>query len=208
MKITIPLLSAALILTGCLSGERDSGGRGMQLTQATEIEFSKTDLDIPLYLGDSIASVTQVVRDNSAPIDSYNLGEKGSVRTQRVSAFFGDKTQEEISSREEFTGQLRQLTSGRAIADNQITEITHNGNKRPIGYKAIYGQGKNKCLYAYAGYRMRGLTIYSNETGNSDTIIDALVCGNDELIEAASRMLSNVLKVEDRAAYARALSKT
>ena len=189
MKITITLLSAALILTGCFSGERDSGGRGMQLTQATEIEFSKTDLDIPLYLGDSIASVTQVVRDNSAPIDSY-------------------KTQEEISSREEFTGQLRQLTSGRAIADNQITEITHNGNKRPIGYKAIYGQGKNKCLYAYAGYRMRGLTIYSNETGNSDTIIDALVCGNDELIEATSRMLSNVLKVEDRAAYARALSKT
>ena len=208
MKIFVTLFSAALILTGCVSGERDSGGRGMQLTQAAEIEFSKTDLDIPLYLGDSIASVTQVVRDNSAPIDNYNLGEKGSIQTQRVSAFFGDKTQDKISSREEFTKQLRQVTSGRAITDNQITEITHNGNKRPIGYQAVYGQGNNKCLYANTGYRMRGLTIYSNETGNSDTIIDVLVCGNDELIEAASRMLSNVLKVEDREAYAKALAKT
>ncbi|CAN0519534.1 unnamed protein product, partial [Ectocarpus sp. 8 AP-2014] len=122
--------------------------------------------------------------------------------------FFGDKTQDKISSREEFTKQLRQVTSGRAITDNQITEITHNGNKRPIGYKAIYGQGNNKCLYANTGYRMRGLTIYSNETGNSDTIIDVLVCGNDELIAAASEMLSNVLKVEDREAYAKALAKT
>ncbi|MEQ8709262.1 MAG: hypothetical protein RIC36_09750 [Rhodospirillales bacterium] len=208
MKFTVTLLSALLILTGCVTGERDSGGRGMQLTQATEIEFSATDLDIPLYLGDSIASVTQVVRDNAAPIDTYNLGDKGSIRTQRVSAFFGDKTQEQISSRENFIEQLNRVTSGRSVADNQITAITHNGNKRPIGYKAVYSQGTNKCLYANTGYRMRGLTIYSNETGNADTIIDALICGDEKLVAAASEMLSNVVKVDDREAYARALAKT
>ena len=194
------LIAASTLLSGCLTGERDSGGTVMQLTPPREIAFHETDLTVPLYLHPYIASVTQEIRDNDAPIDNYNLGDNGSIQTQRVAAFFTGKTEESRSSRGEFEERLADSSSGRTIAPDQIREINRNDNHRTRGYSARFSRSKITCIYARGGYRLGSLTAFDNEQGTIDTVIEAWACGEDALIDAMEQMLSGLDKVKDRAA--------
>ncbi|MRG71452.1 hypothetical protein GH722_06725 [Alphaproteobacteria bacterium HT1-32] len=207
MKVLITgLMVSVLSLTGCVTGERDSGGTVMQLTPAQEVAFPKTDLTIPLYLHEHIASVTQEIRDNASPIDNYNLGEKGSVQSQRASSWFSEKTEDRTASREEFDKRLGEITNNRSI-DSTITELSHNDRVRTRGFAARIRRGTVNCIYARGGYRLGGPSPYDNDRGLIDTIIEVWACGDDDLIKATEDMMAGVRKVNDRDAYAEELRK-
>ncbi|MEQ8709263.1 MAG: hypothetical protein RIC36_09755 [Rhodospirillales bacterium] len=207
MKVFVTgLMVTVLSLTGCVTGERDSGGTVMQLSAAQEIVFPETDLTVPLYLHGYIASVTQEIRDNTSPIDNYNLGEKGSVQTQRAANWFSEKTEDRMASRTEFSERLQTITNNRPI-DGEITELAHNDRVRTRGFSARFKRSTVNCLYARGGYRLGGATPYDNDRGLIDTVIEAWTCGDDDLIRATEDMLANVQKVGDRAAYAEDLKK-
>mgnify|MGYP003138508665 FL=1 len=200
------LMVSILSLTGCVTGERDSGGTVMQLSPAQEITFPKTDLTVPLYLHDYIASVTQEVRDNTSPIDNYNLGEKGSVQTQRAPNWFSERTEDRMASREEFDKRLAAITDNRSV-DSTITELVHNDRVRTRGFSARFRRGTVNCIYARGGYRLGGPTPYDNDRGLIDTVIETWACGDSALIKATEDMMTGVRKVNDRDAYAEELRK-
>lgn len=200
------LIVTVLSLTGCITGERDSGGTVMQLSPAQEIAFPKTDLTVPLYLHQYIASMTQEIRDNASPIDNYNLGEKGSVQTQRASNWFSEKTEDRMASREEFDKRLGIITGNRPF-DGEVSELTHDDRVRTRGFAARFRRGSVNCIYARGGYRLGGATPYDNDRGLIDTVIEAWACGDENLIRATGKMLTGVRKVDDREVYTEELRK-
>lgn len=208
MRSAIACLAALLALTACVTdGPRDAGGRGMQITDAKEIEFTRTDFDIPLFLHSEIASVTQEVRDNTSPIDSYNLGEHGKIQTQRAPAWFSSQTESEIKSREKFEERVSRLLGGRAVPAGNIKEVKHDDKVRTLGHMVHFRRGTEGCLYAYTGYRLGGRTPYDNDTGMIDTVVETLYCGPEDMLAKTRQMLSGLTKVKDRDRYAADLKK-
>lgn len=208
MRSAIACLAALLALTACVTdGPRDSSGRGLQLSDAREIEFARTDFDIPLFLHTEIASVTQEVRDNTSPIDSYNLGDHGKIQTQRAPAWFSNQTESAIKSREAFVERVKQLLGGRDVPDSNIEEVRHDDKVRALGHIARFRRGTEGCIYAYTGYRLGGRTPYDNDTGMIDTVVETLYCGPEAMLSKTRQMLSGLTKVKDRDRYAADLKK-
>ncbi|MEQ9328495.1 MAG: hypothetical protein RJQ21_14525 [Rhodospirillales bacterium] len=208
MKQVVICLAATFLLSACVTdGPRDSGGRGMQISDAKEIEFARTDLDIPLYLHSEIASVTQEVRDNTSPIDSYNLGDHGKIQTQRAPHWFSSQTETDVKSREKFEERVKRLLGGRDIPAGSIEEVRHEDKLRALGYLVSFRRGSENCIYAYAGYRLGGRTPYDNDTGMIDSIIETLYCGPEEMLDQTRQMIGKVTKVKDRDRYAADLKK-
>jgi hypothetical protein len=209
MKSLIACFSATLLLAACVTdGPRDAGGRGMQLTEAKEIEFARSDLDIPLFLHPYIASVTLEVRDNSMPMNRYYLGDNGRISTERADYFFSDRTDNRIKSREEFETSVRNLLKSDNLNGVEITEVKHKvSNIRTIGYMATFKRGSREGIYAYTGYRFGRYTQYSNDNGQIDTIVHLRYDGDAAGVAAIKEMLTGVTKVKDREQYAADLKK-
>jgi hypothetical protein len=207
MKAVLACLSALLLLNACVTGPRDAGGTTMQLSDAKDIGLTRTDLDIPLYLHDHIASVTQEIRDNTSPIDKYNLGERGTIQTQRAENWFSDRTEARLKNRESFDEQLERLVGGKNIQVEEVAELQHEGNIKAVGFAATLNRGPVSCLYANGGYRLGGPTPYDNDTGLIDTVVEVLFCGPEDGIGDVRKMLSAVRKVSDRAVYEAKLKK-
>jgi hypothetical protein len=201
--------AAVLLLGGCVTGFGQFGATDdTSVPEGSAVELAGTDLDIPIYLHPDISSVTRKAADGAAPVDNYDLGERGWIQSQRSATWYSETAETSLADRGSFDAKLADLVGEKVITPGPTTELRHeDGAIRTVGYASRFMRGDVACIYAVGGYRLGGKTVYDNDTGLIDTVIDAVYCGDEAGVARVERMLSGLRKVTDRPTYAEKLKK-
>ena len=199
-----------LLVSACQTGPVDSGGRGMQLTEWKVVDVAEVDLTLPLLIAPKVTKAEYMHRNNR--INHYRLqldGGKGWIFTERAaSSWYSDETRKKIGDVEAFRKAASDCFKKDLAGFDEIREIKH-GSKKSTGFAAIVdvkSAAKDKCFFARAAYRIKGQTVYDNDFGNADTIVEITYCNPKVGFGDFSRGLENVDMVGDRAAFAAALA--
>ncbi len=199
-----------LLISACQTTDRDSGGRGVQLTEWKSVDVTEVDLTFPVLIAPETTKAEYQNRDNI--INHYRLqldGGKGFIYTQRmVMAFYSQKTEKDYHDVEAFKTSVSSYLKDDLVGFDEIREVKH-GSKKSIGFAAIVDVKnwvKDKCVFARVSYRLKGRTVYDNDYGNVDTLVSFRYCDPNANLADFSRALETVDEVTDRAAFAAALA--
>lgn len=200
--------AAMLLLGGCVTGFEQFGVSGApDEPESGSVELAGTDLDIPIYLHDDIASVTRKAAEGAAPVDNYDLGDRGSVTSQRSATWYSESAEKTLADRKAFDAKLAELVKDKVITPGPTEKLAHGDGIRTVGYASRFMRGEIACIYAVGGYRLGEKTVYDNDTGLIDTVVDVVYCGDEAGVERVETMLSGLRKVTDRPTYAEKLRK-
>lgn len=200
--------AAMLLLGGCVTGFEQFGASGAPVApESGSVELAGTDLDIPIYLHDDIASVTRKAAEGAAPVDNYDLGDRGWIQSQRSATWYSESAEKALADRKAFDAKLAELVKDKVITPGPTGKLAHDDGIRTVGYASRFMRGDIACIYAVGGYRLGAKTVYDNDTGLIDTVIDLVYCGETAGVERVETMLSGLRKVTDRPTYAERLKK-
>lgn len=211
--IPMSLAAVALVLSvsACqTTGMADAGGRGMEVSTWKAIDVSKVDLDLPVLLSQKVTKAEYQERDNAVHHNRLQLdGGKGVVFTQYFwDAWYDDRSEQSQGDIEAFKKMVSKMFKENLVSVGEIRAVKRHGVKA-LGFETIVdikNPKKRKCFFSDVGYRLKPATVYSNDRGNIDSIIQILYCDPNVTMGGFSRAVENVDVVKDRAAFAAALA--
>lgn len=193
-------LILAALLPACAPGARDSAGTLSQFSPTAPVTPTDFVIVVPeIALQGGAARASRVERDNGlARIDTMVLPGRGVLRVQQANAFFGPQTEHLVRDRAAFVVWVnRNMPAGAAAplsVEGPINPVSH-GRYRAMGFTYVSPAGANgrRCFAERAAYRFKGRTIYDNDLGEADTVIEAVFCGTVSETEAFARQMADVV---------------
>lgn len=194
------LLILAALLPACGNAPRDSGGTIGQYSPAMPLDPANFLIVVPeIALRGSAPRFSRVERDNGlVRIDTMLLPGRGILRIQYANAFFGQRSENLMRNRTAFVAWVNRNVPDSASktlsVDGPFKPVSH-GRYRAMGFTYVspIGPDGRRCFAELAAYRFKGRTIYDNDLGEADTVIEAVFCGTPRETEEFARNMAEVI---------------
>jgi hypothetical protein len=184
----------------CGNAPRDSGGRIVQLSPAMPLGESNFSVVIPevALRGTAPRFARTEMNNGQVRIDSMIMPGRGSLRVQYApDGFFGLQTEQQIRDRTAFIAWMARLlpsaSGAKPTPDAPIAPVAHP-HYRALGYTHLSQPGPDgrRCFAGRAAYRVKGRTIYDNDFGEADMVMEAIFCGSVSDTEEFARLFAQV----------------
>ena len=174
----------------------------MQLSEWKQVPITDSDLNAPLFLP-KVQSIEYQLRDNTVIHNRIRFASgSGVLYSQRIpGGWYNLATEKVLADLDRFKEVIAKESSANAV----ITKIRPLERRRPrrIGYCADVANrsGTVSCAIMKAGFRLNRHTIYDNDDGNVDTIIDLQQCAPDAACDQFRNLFDELAIVRDRETY-------
>ncbi len=205
---TCAFVSGALLLSGCQTTDtesiRSSSGGTMSATKWREIPAEEIILDLPLLLGSAPTSARERLVDARTQSQEFSLPNIRSkfLISRDLDFVFSDS----LFTRSEFERRAKVYFGSRFISLVDVEQIQHR-DYGSAGYVGVVNMASSSCAFVFAGYRIHVGSIFDNDRGQPDTVLNGHYCDNSLNWDEFKTALGRVALVKDRIAFGVALGR-